>query len=853
MSVAVLAAPIQLMILMGLSGGLGLPLGIPPGPEEPVLANVAPEECLFYTTWSGMAKPDPSAENQTEQLLAEPEVQFMFAEIERRINAALRQTVAEEDPDAVPIAEDAARWAKTLITHPTAVFLSGVTIGLTGLEVRGGALVCVDDDGPKLKETLEKYQQMFLQGAAQPVQIGGATWYRLKLDPQAPAITWGVRGRYLIVGVGEGSVEGILSRAATAPPTWLTDLRKQLPVGRTSTVTYVNLAKILQLAVPLAGREAPRIQAFLSAAGLDRVTSLASVTGLDETGFVGKTLLGLSGEPAGLLSFAAAGPLTAEDLASIPADATIALAARIDAESIFDTILSIVEKIEPSAREEANEGIAEIQRMLGFDLRDDVLKSLGDSVCVYNSPEEGGLVFTGLTVVVPVKDHAKLSGAHLKLLAFARAQMAMGAGRRGPRIEQLKFAGQEVYFFNARDDEFPLAPAWCLTDKELIVAPFPQNIKAYLTRGDEFKSLATVPEVAGVLQDGDGPVVLSYYDTGKIFELAYPFVPMFAQVVLSELAREGIDVNLSLLPSAGSIGKHRRPGVAAVRRSPAGIEMIGRQTIPGVGVAALAPMAAFVALPVVRTDDRGPLRMRSMNNLVHIGLTMQAHHEAFGTFPAAYSTNADGEPLLSWRVHVLPYLEEQALYEQFKLDEPWDSEHNRKLVAAMPQIYRAPGSHAEPGKTTYLTVRGKDTAFPGKEKLRFVKDFPDGLSKTVAAVQSSDEKAVIWTRPDDYEYDEQDPTAGLIDPRTGGFNVVMCDGSVHFVDEFADPELLKLLFTRNDGKAFDLNDLLDPPPRDTPSVRRSRIPSAEPGTVEELEELERLEEGGERIEIVPRR
>ena len=159
--------PMEIMILLGLGGGAGLPLGIPPAPEEPVLAKVAPEECLFYTSWAGTAQPDPNSENQTEQLLAEPEIRQMLAEIEQRIKTGLREAAQSEDPDAVPIVEDATKWAKTLLTQPTALFVSSATIGEDGPDVRGGALVCVDEDAQNLQATLEKYQQMFLPGAVQ--------------------------------------------------------------------------------------------------------------------------------------------------------------------------------------------------------------------------------------------------------------------------------------------------------------------------------------------------------------------------------------------------------------------------------------------------------------------------------------------------------------------------------------------------------------------------------------------------------------------------------------------------------------------------------------------------------------
>ena len=793
----------ELVMLLGLGGGFGLPLGVPPGPEDPLMASVAPEQCLFYTTWAGVAEPDPASNNQTEQLLAEPEVQQLFSELERRLKAALQQAAGREGPQQAAMAEDAVRWGKKLLSSPTAVFLSSVTM-TPPPDVRGGAVVRVGkEDGAQLQASLEKYRQMLPPQAVTTVQIDGDSYYRVKPDPKAPQITLGVKGNYFIVGVGEGSVEGILSRARTPAPKWLTDIRKQLPVERTATVTYVNVKGIIDVVTPLALD--PKVPLVLQATGLADVTSLSSVTGLDAEGFVSRTLLGFSGQPRGIFSFAAAKPLQPADLAPVPSDSTLALAIRLDADQLFETILSVAGKIDPQAQTQLLKFPEELQREMGIDLRADVLKPLGDTWCVYNSPGEGGLVFTGLTAVVQVKDRPRLAAAQTKLLAQLKAQMQRGGDpRRGPRIEQFQFAGQDVYFLNVRGERFPLAPSWCLTEKELIVAPFPQNIKAYLSRGGDFQSLAKAPEVAALFQSADGPIMLSYCDTRKLFELVYPFVPMIAQVALGELAREGVDLDVSILPSAGAIGRHLRPAVTVLRRSGTteggtGIELLSRQSVPGGSIGSTAPVAVALLVPAVQRARAAARRAQSMNNLKQIGLAMHNHHDSFKGFPAAYSTDKEGKPLLSWRVKILPFLEAKALYDQFHLDEPWDSEHNKKLIPLMPPVYMAPGSIAGPGKTNYLTVRGPNTVFPGGKGVSFA-DIRDGTSNTIMAVEVSDQKAVIWTKPDDFEYDEKNPVAGLVGLRPGGFNAAFCDGSVRFLSAGIDPETLKLLFTRNDGK-----------------------------------------------------
>ncbi len=791
---------IEMLMLIGLGGGAGLPLGVPPAPEDPTLARIAPDECLYYTSWAGMAEPDPGSENQTEQLLAEPEVRQMLAQIERLIVAAIHKQVQREGPQAEKLADDAIGWAKTLLTHPAAFFVAEAKLSPEGPQVQAGAIVRVGDQADKLKAQLEEYQAMFLRGAAKKLEIDGLTWYRIQLDPQMPAITWGVKKSYLIVGVGEGAVEGILERASTPAPEWLTELRDRLPVERVSSVARLNLQAILETVGPMAGPMLPKI---LEVAGLDNVTSLASVTGLDKEGFVNRTLLEIDGQPRGMLATLTAKPLGPEDLGPIPADATIALAARIDTAAILEAFTSTLKSIEPRAANEFNRELDAMQRALAFDLRKDVLGSLGDTWCVYNSPSEGGLLITGLTAVVPVKDRETLAEVLATLQGMAAAELDRGGGRRrGPRIDQFEFAGQKVRVFNAQDDDFPLAPSWCLTEKELIVATFPQNVKAYLSRDSSAKSLATAPEVAELFASGNPPVMLSYADTGQIFRLLYPLAPMLAQVASAELSREGIDFNASILPSAAAISPHLRPTVSAVRRTEAGIEMIARQTLPGGNLGTAAPVAVALLLPAVQAARDAARRAQSMNNLKQIALSMMNHEEVYGKFPAAYTADPQGKPLLSWRVRILPFLEQKALYEQFHLDEPWDSEHNKSLIPLMPGEYKSAGSHAGPGKTNYLTVRGKDTVFPGDEKI-VIRDIADGMSNTIMALEVSDSQAVIWTKPDDFEYNEDNPTAGLTGLRHGGFNAVFCDGSVRFIARSIDRTVLKALFTRNDGKAID--------------------------------------------------
>lgn len=821
--------PFALLVLLGLGGGIGVPLGIPPQKEDSLLARVAPEECLFYLSSAGIAEPDPKSTNQTEQLLAEPEIKTLLAQVESVIDKGLQTAAPREGQEKAAQAQLAVRVVKALLTRPAALFVASATMGSKGpdvrsktvvnradgpdavavrttttmphIDVRGGIVVNLGDDAEDWKKTLEAQQKRLPRGSAQPVSIEASVFYRLTLGPGVPPVTWGVRGKYLIAGIGPQSVEQILDRARGAEPKWLTGIRQQIPVERVATVSYLDVQALVRTFAPLAGPQTP---AILKATGLDGVTTLVSVTGLDQEGFVSRTLVGLAGEPRGLFTLATGKPLTAADLAPIPGDATLALAGRLDLDRAWETFLDSCGQADPGGTAQVSQVIAQIEKDLGLKLRDDLLKPLGDVWCLYNSPGEGGLVFTGLTLVVSVKDSKHLAQTHDKLLALLKESYPGRA--REPQIDEASFAGQTIYSLRVPTPGFPLAPCWCLTGKELIVALFPESIKARLSGRETEGSLAKNSAVASLLGGQFGPVALAYQDTPALFRVVYPFLQMAGRVGINQLRQQGIEISPLAIPSAPSISPHLRPGVKAVRRTASGIELVSRQSIPGGSFAASAPLAVALALPAVQAAREAAPRTQSMNNLKQLALANMNYVSVNGSFPPAYTTSKEGKPLLSWRVAILPFIEQQSLYQQFHQDEPWDSPHNKKLLAMMPAILRSPRSVAAAGVTTYLGAAGPHGVFPDEKPVTLAQII-DGASLTVMLVEVPDAAAVPWTKPDDFVPDLDKPFRGLVGSWPGGFLAAFADGSVRMISYGIDPKTLKALFTRDGGEVVDPADI----------------------------------------------
>lgn len=230
-------------------------------------------------------------------------------------------------------------------------------------------------------------------------------------------------------------------------------------------------------------------------------------------------------------------------------------------------------------------------------------------------------------------------------------------------------------------------------------------------------------------------------------------------------------------------------------------------TVTGVNVAVIAVMIGLM-LPAVQQARAAARRVQSSNNMRQIGLSMHNYNDTVLALPAQASTDKDGKKLLSWRVHILPFLEQQDLYDRFHLDEPWDSEHNKQLIQFMPTQYRDPASVAPEFHTNYLVPLGKNMAFEQptkdtKEKwptgIRF-RDITDGLSKTAMLLNVNDDAAVIWTKPDDLEIDLTNPWKNLDKSKHRDLQVLRCDGSMTTLPTEISTEYLQILFQRNDGK-----------------------------------------------------
>lgn len=829
---------------VGVQASFASPFCLPPGPVDAGVLRAAPEECLFYLGWNGAGKVDGKSENQTEQLLAEKEIQTFVSQIDSQVTALVQQAM-RGNPAAAAFADDLPALVKGVLTRPVALYVSKVAFGPMGPDVKAGLVINTGDMQPAFAKAIAQLEALALTALPpgmklEELDVAGAKLHRAPSPPGAPVVVWGFKDSYFLISVGADAGQELVKRlAAGSPPAWLANVQQQAAIKRPGTTWYVNLAGILQTAGPFLTD--PKMIAAIDALGIQNVKQISSVSGFDRTGMTSKTSVATKGELKGIFAALAGKPLTAADLHPVPKEVNFAIAARLDAAKILSRALEVIANIDPAAREQANRGLAEVDTQLGVSLTDDVLAVLGDVWCAYGMqpkavPDKDAPQAADFALTVTVRDRKRFDTTYQALIS--RLKQAAEKSNGAWEVKQSTFRGQQVYYvplkrseaapaqlpspFNFQPANSGLTPCWCLTDERLVVCSNPQGLKDFLIRSGSAPSLAAQSELATSFKGSGGPLLVTYSDTAAELRSAYPQLQALLPVASAGLAGAGLNFQIPALPSLATLERHARPSILLLKQTQSGFLLEDHQTVPIVNARSMATSGIGIALllPAVQAAREAARRTQSMNNLKQIGVAMQNFHDVFKRFPAS-TYDKDGKPLLSWRVHILPFVEAQALYQQFHLDEPWDSEHNKPLVAQMPAVFRNPnfdnpektvylactGEHAlfadgkadkghAAGETAATIVGGKETAWARSVGLA---DIADGTSNTIMVVEANPDQAVIWTKPDDLHIDADKPMAGLGSLRPGGFNALLCDGSVRFVSSMINLEMLKRLFNPRDG------------------------------------------------------
>jgi prepilin-type processing-associated H-X9-DG protein len=558
---------------------------------------------------------------------------------------------------------------------------------------------------------------------------------------------------------------------------------------------------------------------------------LEGLKGVDyRWGFAGKELVGVlrleaPAPRAGLLRLLDQPAITAEEFPPIPAGTREYFVASLDLARALEILREAAEALGPEAKQQADALLAQIEAQTGRPLREDlaafgpVTAGYVERVTIENSILPFGVMAQWLFRLPPavlmarVHDAGRATGALDTMAEIGNAMIGMAGVPDAPRLEKV----DDGYRLRIPEESIPL----------------PTSIDPGVVLGTRYVALSTNRAAArraaaggagesidpgGLLRPGT--VFVAVNDPRPVLPELVANLPFLARVtglagsgrpmpvVISNQNPLGrVRIGPELIPDPEAIRARLFPGSTMAVVDDRGLTITSRESVPSpTSMSGLPLLMAFgvtsrsVAVPSAE-------KAQSINNLKQIALAWANYESAYGKYPADIR-DPDGNPLLSWRVAILPFLEQQALYNEFHLDEPWDSEHNRALVEQMPPVYAAPGGRggAEPGHTFYQGFRGPGAMFDPEGKPVGLATITDGTSNTIGVAEAG--AAAPWSAPEDIAFDpngELPELGGLEWP--GGFNVSFVDGSVRFLRETLNAAMLKALITRSGGEVINLDEI----------------------------------------------
>lgn len=222
------------------------------------------------------------------------------------------------------------------------------------------------------------------------------------------------------------------------------------------------------------------------------------------------------------------------------------------------------------------------------------------------------------------------------------------------------------------------------------------------------------------------------------------------------------------------------------------------------GLVAVIAILIALLLPATRSAREPARRMQCTNNLKQIAMALGNYESKYHCLPPACTVDAKRRPLHSWRVLILPFMEQKALYDKIDLTKPWDDPANKQAYETTPYAYQCPSVNYRPGHTTYLAIVGDSSCFRPTQPRR-LSEITDGHDSTLMVIEVESARQVHWMSPKDIgEQEILSLGPAAMQPHPGGANAACVDGSVHFIRSDTKATVLRALISINgkDGAAL---------------------------------------------------
>ncbi|MCH7987844.1 MAG: hypothetical protein IID46_01700 [Planctomycetes bacterium] len=590
---------ISLTFSTGLFAG-GAILGLPPGERDALLVQCASEDVVFYAEWAERGPGKPGAPG-IDGLAADPEVLAFLRDVEKALVASLEEETSNGPEEARIMGKTMPGLVKTLLNRSGCLYVSvdadaiatatqqGVIPGPFGqmLAVLSGVkatlIVNGAKDADKLAETLKEMLKLLPE---QPPEDLKNVKFPL---PPGMSLTLHREGKRFILGFGEGTVEaavaGLNGKAqGLKQNSRFTASMKRVTIGKMSGISWLDLKAVVEKLTKALGPAGALVQKTVADAGIDKIDSVASYRGVVNGQIHNRTFIKTDGTLDGLLALAAGRTIKPDDFRHVPADCDFVYSLSLNLPKLLATSKEIVAKAHPPSQQMFEQILKQLETELELSIEEDFFKAFGDVWTISNSKAAGGLFVTSLVGTLEVRDSKKAHKVFTQAMEILRDSLPgetdSGYRHRGIYLVNKKFMGNTIYFVNTIGDDVPFAPAFCLTEKHLLIGPHPQAIKSRL-RFLSSKEASFTTKIKDLTSHTEGELLsVSYFDTKSLVRYLYAFAPYFGQVLYSEIQSHGSRIDLFSLPSPRAILPYVGNSVSTVTRTKDGIMFDGQTALP---------------------------------------------------------------------------------------------------------------------------------------------------------------------------------------------------------------------------------------------------------------------------------
>jgi hypothetical protein len=541
------------------------------------LADRVPKDVLIYVGWAGSAGMGPSYDESHFKALLESSGMPKF--IDDALPAVL-QRIAEEDRSATEAIRIFSDLGRIVWKYPTAVFASGLGVRDGVPTPRVGVLCRAGADA----ETLETRVNDLLLQVSREIPLEIRTFRAddlvgVVVGYEASEFKPDTQGTLHAVPAFKEAIAQLQPEAALAVYIDADGLRR------------MGERMIAQFGDEEIRREWPTVR---DAFGLDGLRQVAFTAGFRDKRWETNLFVGATAPRKGLLKLLDAEPVSDAAFKLIPRSARLAGAVSIDSKKILADIRSVVGQIDPRAKREFDEELADASKELGIDVEQDLLAHLGKEWAYYTAPTVGGNGLPGVVLVNRPADADKAADAMDKLADAVNRLIAEET--RGEdvtvRIRETQAGDLRIKYLAT-----PIvSPAWAVRDGNLYVAMYPQVVAAAAKAGKDAGSILDNPDFAALRkamsgEKSRGVSSILFLDLPQTVPDAYPMLlPLsrlsgFADVL-------GIPAPAMLLPPIETLSQHVTPSASATWTDDAGWHWRSVSPFPGAEL-----LAVEMALP----------------------------------------------------------------------------------------------------------------------------------------------------------------------------------------------------------------------------------------------------------------